>query len=172
MGLSGMNCQNQQIPSGDSLWGAAINNDAATIEKIIKLGLPVNQLCGDSLRTPLYWAAAFGSTDAVQTLLDAQADPNVRFIKDDETPLAIAAITGYPDIVQLLLEHHADSHMKCQWDPERSLQLPDQTALEWALKRRSDLQKFSTGGEDTKELYAGALQKLDEVITLLEEHER
>jgi hypothetical protein len=170
--ISGMNYQSAQLPSADSLWGAAINNDTDTILKIVKLGLPINQPCGIPPRTPLYWAAAFGSTDAVQTLLKIQADPNLRFTKNDETPLVIAAITGYPDIVQLLLAYHADSHMKCQWDPERHLQLPDQTALEWALKRHSDLQKFSAGNDATKELYAGALQKLDAVITILEEHER
>jgi hypothetical protein len=161
-----------QIPSADSLWGAAINNDTITIEKIVKLGLPVNQLCGEPSRTPLYWAAAFGCTDAVEVLLNAHANPNLRFTKDEETPLVIAAVTGYPDIVILLLTNNADSRIKCQWDPARNLQLPNQTALEWAQKRRSDLLKFSAGGDELKELYAGAIQKLDEVITILEAHER
>ncbi|WP_419906203.1 ankyrin repeat domain-containing protein [Hoeflea sp.] len=40
-------------------------------------------------RTPLHWAAAFGTAETVTALLDAGADPNARD-EDDETPFDFA----------------------------------------------------------------------------------
>ncbi|MFA5305827.1 MAG: ankyrin repeat domain-containing protein [Candidatus Babeliales bacterium] len=170
--LSGMSQENPNIPATNSLWGAAINDNAATIASLVEAGAKVDQPCGNPQHTPLYWAAAFGSIEAIQMLLSLHANPNLRLTKDDETPLVIAAIIGYPDIVRLLLEYNADSQLTCQWEFKCDLQSANQTALELAQKQRRNLQMFSTGCDALKELYAGTIQKLDAVITILEERER
>jgi ankyrin repeat protein len=51
--------------------------------------------------TALMWAAHRGYTDAVQALLDAGVDVNVRN-RGGYTALMLAEFNGYPKVVQLL----------------------------------------------------------------------
>jgi ankyrin repeat protein len=75
--------------------------------------------------TPLIWAAEMGSTECVQKLLDAGADPNV-FELDGWSALHWAARDGHLAVSELLLEKNA------QLDhPARD----GNTPLDWALDR-------------------------------------
>lgn len=53
--------------------------------------------------TPLHWAVAGGSGEALRILLDAGADANASS-EAGTTPLQLAALAGRPDLVALLLE--------------------------------------------------------------------
>lgn len=75
-------------------------------------GVPVTTVLGagygalNSGITPLLLAAASGSAQAVQTLLDKGANPNAATVSG-ETPLDAAAAAGYLPAVQLLLKRGA-----------------------------------------------------------------
>jgi ankyrin repeat protein len=54
--------------------------------------------------TPLMWAARSGAVDAMSTLLDGGADPNVRDVANGWTPLFHAIHKGQAGAARLLLE--------------------------------------------------------------------
>ena len=58
-------------------------------------------------RTPLFYAALNGHTDAMRLLLDKTADVNVAD-KGKDTPLHLASIRGHVEVVRLLLDEVAD----------------------------------------------------------------
>lgn len=75
--------------------------------------------------TPLIWASEMGSTECVQMLLDAGADPN-EFEIDNWSALHWAARNGHLSVATLLLEHdarlyHHDSkgHTPLDWAVDR-----------------------------------------------------
>jgi hypothetical protein len=75
--------------------------------------------------TPLIWASEMGSTECVQMLLDAGADPN-KFEIDSWSALHWAARNGHSGVAKLLLEHDArlDHHDS-----------KGHTPLDWAIDR-------------------------------------
>jgi ankyrin repeat protein len=156
------------LPSPDSLYEAAIYDDTSTLKNLIEHKENINQFCGTPQHTPLYWAAAFGNLNFVRTLLEAGADPDLISIQDTKTPLFIAAITGYAAIVKLLLEYHAKSHIVYQGAPEEHRQL-EQTALQEAKKQRDLLYCYA---QISSELYEGAIVAINQVIEILEQHEK
>lgn len=69
---------------------------------------------------PLYTASAWGSWEAVESLLKLQADPNLPMQAtlpedNDWTPLAVACDSGHVKTVRLLLEHGAEPNSKGPW---------------------------------------------------------
>jgi glutaminase len=79
---------------------AAMFNDVNEMKRLLALGVNINAKNCD-YRSALHLAAAEGSKEALEFLLDHGADIN---IKDRwyQTPLAIAKALGYDDIVALL----------------------------------------------------------------------
>lgn len=53
--------------------------------------------------TPLHFAADAGSLDAIQTLLDAGADPNSCEDDEGQPPLMFAILNGHYDAAALLV---------------------------------------------------------------------
>ena len=96
--------------SGHVLVSAAGNNEVTDIKEVAKLhGLSLNSatLVGPLGEAALHVAAATGSADAVNTLLELKADPN---IEDQlrERPLHYAALAGHNEITSMLLDAKAD----------------------------------------------------------------
>jgi ankyrin repeat protein len=75
--------------------------------------------------TPLIWASEMGSTECVQRLLGAGADPN-EFEIDGWSALHWAARNGHLRVATLLLEHDAPLY-----HPDRG----GHTPLDWAFDR-------------------------------------
>jgi hypothetical protein len=85
---------------------------SGNLEKVIALldaGVPVD--ANDSWGTPLMWAARFGYKNICQTLLDRQAEVNIKN-QYGLSPLMAAACHGHVDTCQLLLEHNAQINAK------------------------------------------------------------
>jgi len=92
-----------QTPA-DPLFQAIRNNDLASLKKQLAGGADANSRDRKGA-TPLLYAAAFGSPEAVQLLLDSGADINARNAFD-ATALLWAA--GQPHKARLLVEKGAD----------------------------------------------------------------
>lgn len=92
----------------DSLWAAAKNNDVEQLNAYIEAGeTPIDKPGAKYKSTALHLAALNGSAEAVQSLVKAGADVNVR-AGDGSTPLGHAALMGHPDIVALLIKRGAE----------------------------------------------------------------
>ncbi len=61
--------------------------------------------------TPLHCAVEVGSTDMIDVLIEAGADINSRYHKEDATPLHTAAWLNLPHVVQHLINKGANVHM-------------------------------------------------------------
>ncbi|XP_071809241.1 ankyrin repeat and sterile alpha motif domain-containing protein 1B-like isoform X1 [Asterias amurensis] len=68
--------------------------------------------------TPLHFAAQYGHTDVVSTLLDNGADPTI-YNKKEETPLDLAAQYGRLETAELLL--HRRPELLAKISPQRSI---------------------------------------------------
>ncbi|KAF1317944.1 Transient receptor potential ca2 channel, partial [Globisporangium splendens] len=66
---------------------------------------------GLNKRTPLHWAAVNGAVDAVELLLESQANANAQDARG-RTPLHWAARVNRLDIVRVLLAHGADPNIR------------------------------------------------------------
>jgi glucan biosynthesis protein C len=94
--------------ASDSLWAAAKNNDVEQLNAFIEAGeTPIDKPDAKYTLPALNLAALNGSAEAVQALVKAGADVNVR-TGDDSTPLGHAAFMGHPDIVAFLIEQGAE----------------------------------------------------------------
>jgi hypothetical protein len=94
------------------------------VESCLKDGTPVD-IMSDTDDTPLIWASEMGSTECVEKLLVAGANPN-SFEYDGWSALHWAARNGHADVALMLLENGA------QLDP---LDEDDCTPLDWASDR-------------------------------------
>ncbi|GMF12275.1 unnamed protein product [Phytophthora lilii] len=94
---------------------AALNNVKA-VRKFIARKTDIDCLgemgyVGLNRRTPLHWAAISGSTDVVEILLRAGADPNFQDVRG-RSPLHWAAKLNKLDVVRLLLRANADPNLQ------------------------------------------------------------
>ena len=87
---------------------AAVNGNAAMIEKLIKAGADPNAPLTKSGDTALMMAARTGKIDAVKVLLDRGAKVNAKETWGDTTALMWAVSERHPDVVKLLIERGAD----------------------------------------------------------------
>ena len=104
--LSGGCVERVESPMG----AAAANNDAAEIRTLLRSGLEADDF-GPNGVTPLMIAARRGALDAMNTLVDAGADPNRRDRRFDWTPLMHAVHTGQAKAAEALLERGADPNL-------------------------------------------------------------
>ena len=92
----------------DDAFQAIRKNDLADLKALLKSGMGV-ETAGERATTPLLYASAFGSPEAVKLLLDAGANPNAKNAFD-ATPLMWAV--GDVRKVKLLLDKGADVNAK------------------------------------------------------------
>ena len=88
------------------------------------INFDINQRGGPKAATLLQYASNIGNIDAVDALLDANADPNVCDQEDNCSPLIDASENGHVQIVRKLLDKKADINKKTG--------ISDRTALFYA----------------------------------------
>jgi len=89
---------------------AAIQNHVRVITRLVERGMDVDMRDAEG-RTPLMIAAAFGNSDAAETLLALGADPQAKDRDFGDAPIHFAARTGHTALVRLLLEHGVESEL-------------------------------------------------------------
>ncbi len=97
-------CAFAQTGSVKDLFTAIRNNDLSAIKALAAKEGAVNAR-GDRDTTPLMYASAYGSLNAMKVLLDAGADVNLKNAFD---ATALIWSVNEPQKVKLLLEHHAN----------------------------------------------------------------
>ncbi len=120
-----------------ALMGAASGNHVANVKLLLDNRADVNAASteGGQVKngaialkqlTPLLMSAAFGSTDLVETLLDAGAQVNAKDVRG-MTPLmlGVASETQNAEVVKLLVAEGADLNAKSN---------AGETVLDWALR--------------------------------------
>jgi ankyrin repeat protein len=87
---------------------------------------------------PIHKAVAYGHTEVVRLLLEAEVDATAPTGADanENTALHLAAINGFADIVQLLLQQPSVVHSA--WDPNSK----GRTALDLAVKEGHEQVRF------------------------------
>ena len=99
---------NPNSDPSDSLWSAAKNNDVRNLAKFLeKEKAPLDQLEPSIKLSALHLAALNGSTEAVEALIEAGAEVNLR-TEDQSTALSHAALMGHSEVVALLLKGQAE----------------------------------------------------------------
>jgi ankyrin repeat protein len=86
---------------------AAMQQDAARVDELLKQGADVNAAQGDGL-TALHWAAEHGDQELTARLLKAGANPRVGTRIGQHTPLHLAAKGGHHRVLRLLVDAKAD----------------------------------------------------------------
>ena len=81
------------------------------VDLLLKAGADPNLQLKDGL-TPLYVASQLGYTDIVRLLIQANANPNLRFLSDGSSALHIASRRGYSDVVRILLDAKANPNIQ------------------------------------------------------------
>ena len=99
---------------------AAVNGNAALIEKLIAAGADPNAPLTASGDTALMLAARTGVLAAVQVLLDHGAQVNAKETWGGTTALMWAIAERHPDVAKLLLGHGADVNAKSNFVPSAS----------------------------------------------------
>lgn len=88
---------------------AACNGDEVEVSAVLAAGANPNAQ-GYQGVTPLIWATQCQSAVGMRALLEAGADPNVRF--GITTPVLMAAASGDPEILRLMLAHGGDANAR------------------------------------------------------------
>jgi ankyrin repeat protein len=96
---------------------AALNGNAAVIERLIKAGADVNKPLNSSGDTALMMASRSGKAEAVKALLDRGAQINAKETWADTTALMWAVSEGNHDVVKLLIERGADVNARTKFVP-------------------------------------------------------
>ena len=96
---------------------AALNGNAAVIERLIKAGADVNRPLNSSGDTALMMASRSGKAGAVKALLDRGAQINAKETWADTTALMWAVSEGNHDVVKLLIERGADVNARTKFVP-------------------------------------------------------
>ncbi|MFI4916689.1 MAG: acyltransferase family protein, partial [Phycisphaerales bacterium JB060] len=86
-----------------SIWVAAGEGDLDALRRHLDEDADPNELDPAYRVTPLAWAVVADRTDAVAMLLEAGADPGVRYA-DGNTPLHTACFFGRADVARLLVD--------------------------------------------------------------------
>lgn len=90
----------------ESIWEAAKSNDAQELERLLEGDVDIDRPDPTFQMAPLHWAALNGSRDALELLIERDADIEVGS-RDGSTPLNYAAFMGRQELVSLLIEKDA-----------------------------------------------------------------
>ncbi|HLI82554.1 MAG TPA: ankyrin repeat domain-containing protein [Bryobacteraceae bacterium] len=99
---------------------AAMNGNAAMLERLIQAGADPNAPLSPTGDTALMMAARTGKPDAVRVLLDRGANINAKETWGGTTALMWAASERHPEAVRLLVERGADVNAKSYFVPSAS----------------------------------------------------
>ena len=99
---------------------AAMNGNAAILERLIQAGSDPNAPVSDTGDTALMIAARTGRVDAVKVLLDHEAKVNAKETWGGTTALMWAISELHPDVTKLLVERGADVNAKSNFVPSAS----------------------------------------------------
>lgn len=96
---------------------AALNGNAAILERLLKAGVDVNATVSSSGDTALMLAARTGKPDAVKVLLDSGAKVDARETWGDTTALMWAVAEGNHAVVRMLIDRGADVNARSKFVP-------------------------------------------------------
>ena len=96
---------------------AAINGNAAMIDKLIKAGADPNASLTKFGDTPLMMASKTGKTDAIKVLLDSGARVNAKESWGNTTSLMWAVSEQHPAAVKMLIDRGADVNARSNFVP-------------------------------------------------------
>jgi uncharacterized protein len=99
---------------------AAMNGNAAMIERLLRAGADPNAPLSDTKNTALMMAARTGKVDAVKVLLDHGAQPNAKESWGGTTALMWAVSERHPEVTKLLVDRGADVNAKSNFVPSAS----------------------------------------------------
>jgi ankyrin repeat protein len=99
---------------------AAMNGNAAILERLIQAGADPNAPLSQTKDTALMMAARTGKVDAVKVLLDHGAQVNAKESWGGTTALMWAASERHPDVARLLVQRGADVNAKSNFVPSAS----------------------------------------------------
>jgi uncharacterized protein len=99
---------------------AAMNGNAAILERLIQAGADSNAPLSHTGDTALMMAARTGKVDAVKVLLDHGAQINAKETWGGTTALMWAIAERHPEVTKLLVERGADVNAKSNFVPEAS----------------------------------------------------
>jgi hypothetical protein len=88
---------------------AAAGGSGEIVQTLLSAGAEIDA-CDANGSTPLHTAATTGKYEAVKSLLDAGADPEVRESQQGLKPIHFAAMMGHDAVVSALLEANADKN--------------------------------------------------------------
>jgi uncharacterized protein len=96
---------------------AAVNGNAAIIERLLKAGVDANAPLSSSGDTALMLAARTGKPEAVKVLLDGGAKTDARETWGDTTALMWAVAEGNHAVVRMLIDRGADVNARSKFVP-------------------------------------------------------
>jgi ankyrin repeat protein len=96
---------------------AALNGNAAMVEKLIKAGADSNAPLTQYGDTALMMASRTGKTDAINVLLDGGAKVNAKETWGGTTALMWAVAERHPAAVKMLIDHGADVNIRSNFVP-------------------------------------------------------
>jgi ankyrin repeat protein len=96
---------------------AALNGNAAMIERLIKAGADVNKTLTSSGDTALMMASRTGKSDAVKVLLDSGAQVDAKETWGDTTALMWAVAEGHHAVVRMLVDRKANVNARTKFVP-------------------------------------------------------
>ncbi len=99
---------------------AAMNGNAAILERLLQAGAGPNTPLSQSADTALMMAARTGKVDAVRVLLDHGAQVNAKETWGGTTALMWAVSERHPEVAKLLVERGADVNAKSNFVPSAS----------------------------------------------------
>lgn len=154
-------------------WAVKCNQPGDKINSLIQQGFVVNGI-DHSYATPLYLAAEMDHVNAVNVLLENNAEVNV-FVSN-KTPLYVAAENGQLDIVEALLKNGADVDLGCHGPRYTDNASPLFIAashghvdiVKSLLEYNADMDFVSKMNGMTPLLAAGINEHTDVIITFLE----
>ena len=134
---------------------AAINGNAAMIEKLIKAGADVNAPLTRYGDTALMMAARTGKPDAIKVLLDNGAQINLSESWGGTTALMWAVSESHPDAARLLIERGANVNARSKIVPSE-----DRRGGTTANSSVTSLPRDPQPGENPKKDYYGGFTPL------------
>ena len=99
---------------------AAMNGNAAVLERLIQAGADPNSPLSETGDTALMMAARTGALDAVKVLLDHKAQVNTKETWGGTTALMWAISERHSEVAKLLVERGADVNAKSNFVPSAS----------------------------------------------------